>query len=533
MAILLLSCSVSVHKSIHNEFSLRVSDEGFRIPAQITLPSRDILLKDVYPIVEGYVYAVIYKDETTGLMVYYVVEPPLTDEDRKILSLLSDRLRDEILREKKLIEEVVKPYPLIPERLVEDYVRKALRELKLKLPDHVLRKYMYYIVRDVVGFGKIDPLLRDPYIEDININGPGRPVYIWHALYEHMRTNIVYDTSEEIYQLIVKISQFVGRNVSSANPILEGLLGAHARVEAVLSDVAPLGHCVNIRKFKTEPFTVIDLISSKTITPEVAAYLWLLIDNKFNIIIIGPTGSGKTTLLNSLLYLIRPECRIVTIEDTREINIPHEQWVPLVTRPSWSPQVREVTQFDLVKVSMRIRPDYLVVGEVRGEEAYVLFQAFASGHSGLTTLHADTIEAAIMRLLSKPMNVPKFLLRLAHVFCNIQRVRLLDKIVRRVVEVCEFLGFEKGKPILRVVYKYNSVKDTIERAEESIMLREISRIRFIPLEQLKLELERRKRLLEAMAKYGFRDPATVFKIVRNYYTNPEDTYHKVLSGTLP
>lgn len=503
------------------------------VTTQITLPSRDLILKDVYPIIEGYVYAAIYRDESTGVMVYYVIEPPLTDKDREILSILTEKLRDEILREKKLIAEVVKPGPALPEKLIEDYVRKVLRELKLQLPDYVLRKYMYYITRDVLGFGKIDPLLRDPYIEDININGPGRPVYIWHALYEHMRTNIVYESPEEIYQLIVKISQIVGRNISSANPILEGLLGTNARVEAVLSDVAPLGHCVNIRKFKTEPFTVVDLIISKTVTPEVAAYLWLLIDYKFNIVIIGPTGSGKTTLLNALLYLIRPECRIVTIEDTREINIPHEQWVPLITRPSWSPQVKEVTQFDLVKVSMRIRPDYVVVGEIRGEEAYALFQAFASGHSGLTTLHADTVEAAIMRLISKPMAVPKFLVRLAHVFCNIQRVRLLDKIVRRVVEVVEFLGFESGKPALRVIYRYNPITDNIERIEESFMLREIARVRFIPLEQVRSELERRKRLLEAMARYGFRDPSTVFKIIRSYYSNPEDTYHKVTSGILP
>ncbi len=491
------------------------------------------MLKDIYPIIEGYVYAAVYRDEASGVMMYCVIEPPLTEQDKEVLSKLVEKLREDILRERRLIEEVVKPRPLLPESLVENYVRRALRELKLRVSEQVLRKYMYYIMRDILGFGKIDPLLRDPYIEDININGPGRPVYIWHSLYEHMKTNIVYESQEEIYQLIVKISQIVGRNVSSANPVLEGLIGAHARVEAVLSDVAPLGHCVNIRKFKIEPFTVIDLITSRTLGPEVVAYLWLLIDYKFNIVIIGPTGSGKTTLLNSLLYLIRPECRIVTIEDTREINLPHEQWIPLVTRPSWSPQVREISQFDLVKVSMRIRPDYLVVGEVRGEEAYALFQAFASGHSGLTTLHADTVEAAIMRLLSKPMDVPPFLLKLAHVFCNIQRVKLLDKIVRRVVEVCEFLGVEEGRPIFRVVYRYNPLNDSLERVEDSIMLREISRVRFVPLEQLKIELERRKRLLEAMARYGFRDPATVFKVIRSYYMNPEDIYYKITSGVVP
>ncbi len=505
----------------------------------IKLPGPEMLLKDVYPIVSGYVYAVIYKDESTGMLVYNVVEPPLTEEDKKNLNLLMSRLREKLLRDKKILDVVLRPRPVIPDQILDKYVRSVAKELKLNVPDTVLRKYMYYIMRDVVGFGKLDPLLRDPHIEDINVNGPQRPVYIWHSYYEHLRTNIVFESKEEIYQYIVKLAQFIGKNVSSANPILEGLIGNFARVEIALSDIAPLGHCINIRKFKAEPFTIVDLIKIGTLSPEAAAYLWLVIDYKYNIIIIGPTGSGKTTLLNCLLYLIRPEARIVTIEDTRELNIPHEQWVALVTRPSFTAQVREISQFDLVKMSMRIRPDYVVVGEVRGEEAYVLFQAFASGHAGLTTLHADSVEGALMRFLSKPMNVPKMLLRLAHVFCNIQKVKIYDKVARRVVEIKEFRGFVDGRPRFVTVFKYNTALDRLvpvtdsEGRLKSALFKQIARDRLVPLEHLYEEFNRRKEILQAMVEYNLRDPATVFRIMRNYYLNPEDTYYKVKSGVVP
>lgn len=493
----------------------------------------NIVLRDVYNIIPGYVYVIIYRDEKEGSLVYNVIEPPLTDEDVKNLELITETVRDIIMKDRKILNEVLSGRLTIPHERLESYVRDAVKKLKLKIEEPVLKKYMYYITRDVLGFGKLDPLLRDPYIEDINVNGPGRYVYVWHSFYEHLRTNIIFETAEEIYNYIVKISQIVKRNVSSANPILEGLIGNFARVEATLSDVAPLGHCINIRKFRAEPFTIVDLIKTGTISAEAAAYLWLVVDYKFNIVIIGPTGSGKTTLLNALLYLIRPEARIVTIEDTREINIPHEQWVPLLTRPSYNPQVREITQFDLIKVSMRIRPDYLVIGEIRGEEAYALFQAFASGHSGLTTLHADTVEAAIMRLTTKPMSVPRRLLRMAHVFCNIQRVRIFDKIVRRVIEIKEFRGFENGKPRFVTAFKYNPIIDKVEKAEESELLKEIAEVRLVPYENLLTELRRRKEVLEAMVKYNFRDPPTVFRIFRSYHINPEDTYLKVISGVIP
>jgi flagellar protein FlaI len=250
-----------------------------------------------------------------------------------------------------------------------------------------------------------------------------------------------------------------------------------------------------------------------------------------SIIIIGPTGAGKTTLLNALLYLLRPDVRVVTVEDTRELNLLHEQWVALVTRESDTPGVRNVDMYELVKMSMRIRPDYLIIGELRGSESYVFFQALASGHTGLTTLHAGSVVSAIRRLIAKPMNVPKSLLPMANVFVSIRRVRLGDSVVRRVVEISEFIKLSKEGIVTNRVYLWNKKVDQMSRDRESVMLRRIVGLGLI--DDVEPELARREALIGSMVKHGFGSPNTVFRIIRNYHTNPEETLKVVLDGEVP
>ncbi len=241
-----------------------------------------------------------------------MVEPILSDNAGKVLAKSRELLRmSGALPGNDQLNEYLRS-------LVND----AMNKLRIKLSDDELRSVMYYLMRDTAGYGKVDPLIRDDYIEDININGPNRPVYVWHSRYEHLRTNITL-SNDELSSLVVKISQRVGKNVSSAYPILEGLLPEGLRVELGLRDVSPYGPpVITIRKFKANPITIIDLIIEGVISAEAMATLWFMLENGISMIIIGPTGAGKTTLLNALLFLIRPEARIVTIEDTREINIP-------------------------------------------------------------------------------------------------------------------------------------------------------------------------------------------------------------------
>ncbi|ADY02154.1 type II secretion system protein E [Vulcanisaeta moutnovskia 768-28] len=486
------------------------------------MTEKDIELIDEYEIIKGLVNVVIVRDRTTGLYLYNVIEPTLSDNASKVLMKSRELLR---MSDK------------LPEgNNVEVYLRALINEtmskLRIKLGDDEIRNVMYYLVRDTAGYGKIDPLIRDDYTEDVNINGPNKPVYVWHSRYEHLRTNITL-SNDELNSLVVKISQRVGKNVSSAYPILEGLLPEGLRVELGLKDISPYGSIITIRKFRANPITVIDLIIDGVIKADAAATLWFMLENGINMVIIGPTGAGKTTLLNALLFLIRPEARIVTIEDTREINIPHEQWVPLVIRESETPGVRNVTAYELVKVSMRIRPDYLVVGELRGEEAYVFFQGLASGHTGLTTIHASSLNAAVRRLLSRPMNVPPALIPLANVFILINRVKVSGRIARRVIDISELLDVSRDGLRVNTLFRWSKDKDDIIKLSDSALIADLIRMGKVLQEEVDGELKRRTEVMVAMAKYGFRSPEAVFRVTRNYYVDPERTHKTVISGELP
>ena len=486
------------------------------------MTEKDIELIDEYEIIKGLVNVVIVRDRTTGLYLYNVIEPTLSDNASKVLMKSRELLR---MSDK------------LPEgNNVEVYLRALINEtmskLRIKLGDDEIRNVMYYLVRDTAGYGKIDPLIRDDYIEDVNVNGPNKLVYVWHSRYEHLRTNITL-SNDELNSLVVKISQRVGKNVSSAYPILEGLLPEGLRVELGLKDISPYGSIITIRKFRANPITVIDLIIDGVIKADAAATLWFMLENGINMVIIGPTGAGKTTLLNALLFLIRPEARIVTIEDTREINIPHEQWVPLVIRESETPGVRNVTAYELVKVSMRIRPDYLVVGELRGEEAYVFFQGLASGHTGLTTIHASSLNAAVRRLLSRPMNVPPALIPLANVFILINRVKVSGRIARRVIDISELLDVSRDGLRVNTLFRWSKDKDDIIKLSDSALIADLIRMGKVLQEEVDGELKRRTEVMVAMAKYGFRSPEAVFRVTRNYYVDPERTHKTVISGELP
>jgi len=251
--------------------------------------------------------------------------------------------------------------------------------------------------------------------------------------------------------------------------------------------------------------------------------------------IIGATASGKTTTLNAIATFIRPEAKIVTIEDTPELNLPHENWIPLVTRPSYEEWVRNVDLFDLLKSALRMRPDYIIVGEVRGEEAFTLFQAIATGHAGMCTMHAENVDYAVRRLLAEPMNVPLFMLPLMNVYATIKRIKVGDKIVRRIVEVKECIGIDPetgNRPIFREVFRYNLLRDEVELVGESEVIRRIAELKFRRYDDLLDELRKRERVLTYMLEKGMKSFADISRVVRDYYYNPERVYHAVVTGTL-
>lgn len=262
-----------------------------------------------------------------------------------------------------------------------------------------------------------------------------------------------------------------------------------------------------------------------------AAYFWILTENLRSIIIAGITASGKTALLNSIAMFIRPEMKVVTIEEVRELRL-HENWIPMVTRPSFQPGVQEITLFDLLKSSLRQRPDYIIVGEVRGEEAYTLFQSISVGHGGLCTIHAEDVATVKKRLLTKPMDIPPMLISLMNVIVLIGRAKLGDTTVRRVLDISEITGVDEktGSTMLTRVYEWDPGTDSfisdIKSAKESFIFKKITEVKHIPMEVLSNELQRREYILKWMVQKNIKNYDDVADIVRRYYLNPNDVYNR-------
>jgi flagellar protein FlaI len=500
------------------------------LPVFSNVKDREVVL-EFYPIQPPYSYAVIVRN-IEGAVEYRLVEPPLTRNDLEILDKMKKILLERV---PKRVDESMRILATSPEAYLESEVRSIVKKYKINVLQESLDKYLYYIKRDTIGYGRIDALLKDPEIEDITCDGLSTPVYVWHRRYESLPTNIVFNDPGELSSLILKLSFRAGRHISVAQPIVEGSLPMGYRLHATLEEVSRRGGTFTIRKFKEVPFTIIDLIQNGTLTEEIAAYLWYLIENYRSVLVIGATAGGKTTTLNAIATFIRPEAKIVTIEDTPELRLPHENWTPLVTRPSYEEWVRNVDLFDLLKSAMRMRPDYLIIGEIRGEEAFTLFQAIATGHSGMSTLHAESIDYAVKRIISPPMNIPLFLVPMMNIFLLIKRIKIGERAVRRIVTVAEATGVDEasGQVTFNVVYKYNPISMRIEKVGESELLRAISQERYIPQRSMEEELQRRKTVLELLVKNNVNRFEDVSKVVRDYYLRPEQTYYQLVSGSYP
>ena len=283
----------------------------------------------------------------------------------------------------------------------------------------VSRKYLdnlsHRILRDIIGYGKIDSLIQDDELEEIMINGIDKPIFVYHRQHGMMKTNIEFSDERELMDLIDSIARQINRRIDQESPILDGRLTDGSRINATIPPVSADGPSLTIRKFKKDPFTIIDLINSKTISVELAAFLWLCFDGlgvkSANAIISGGTSSGKTTTLNALCSFINPKERIITIEDTLELQIPHEHVIRMETRPANVENKGELTMNDLVKNSLRQRPDRIIVGEVRADEAITLFTALNTGHSGFGTLHSNDARETITRLTNDPMSVPEIMIQ--------------------------------------------------------------------------------------------------------------------------
>jgi flagellar protein FlaI len=482
--------------------------------------------KEVYPLIEPYAYAAIARDTNTGGMLYFVIEPTLLEEEKalyaKIRSILVEEL-DVDVRKIGSVEEAAK--------FLRSRVEKTVKEYKFKIAAETLDKLMYYLARDLVNLGRIEPLMRDHMIEDISCDGPGVPLFVWHRQYESIPTNIKFEAAKELDNFVVKLAYLCNKHVSIASPMVDGGLPDGSRIQLTYAkEVTRHGSSFTIRRFKADPLTITDMITFNTITSEIGAYFWYALEKKACLLVGGGTASGKTTLLNCISMFILPDDKVITIEDTPEMNIPHENWISSIARVGFGSigSSAEISTFDLLKAAMRQRPDYVIVGEVRGEEAFTLFQAMATGHGGLSSLHADSVTAAIRRLESAPLNIPRTLLPTLHLIGVQSRLKINDRPARRLIQLTEILGIDpsSGEIDLNDIYRWEPRTDSFTYSGRSHTIERLAEKAGVSLETVREELGRRKAVLDYMVKKNIRRYRDVGGVIRDYYADPLKTFER-------
>ncbi|MGD6808084.1 MAG: type II/IV secretion system ATPase subunit [Candidatus Bathyarchaeia archaeon] len=516
-------------KKIKINFKKQKQEEE-AIPAPATKPiPKGLKVIDKYPLYEPFSHVVIVQNPKTGEYKYILDELQLDPLERGVYNRILEILLAEIESPKEEIADPRKFFAEAAKKIVDKY-RISLGWL----PDVSWYKILYHAERDLVGFGKIDPLMRDPNIEDISCDGVNKPVYIWHRQFESIETNLLLESDEILDNMVVKLVHMSGKHVSSAFPIVDASLpGKHRLAVAYRREITPFGTAFTIRKFREDPYSIVDLINIGTFTEEMAAYFWVSLENHASIMVLGGTAAGKTTALNALACLIKPGSKVITIEETAELNLSHENWVSLIARQSYGlggSSVGEVALFDLVKTSMRHRPDIMIVGEIRGQEAYVLFQALATGHGGMATMHADSIESAVKRLTQKPMEISPAYIPLMNIVLSVQRVHLVKngekRAYRRILNVNEVVDYND----YRTPFKWDPIND-VQAIDfgQSELLTKIAARQGLTKDEVIREIERRTNVLKWMRIKNIRSYKEVSAVIAEYYSRPKGHYDKLLA----
>jgi flagellar protein FlaI len=483
---------------------------------------------ETYPLRPPFSYAVVVQERDTRELLYVVDEIPLGKKEREAFIDVKRILETELEAPKEgesPIDSFRRQFPAICDkhpRIIGELTAVETRIIN------------YYLERDIAGFGKIDPFLSDSYVEDISCNGVNRPIYLWHRKYENIKTNLSFADEEELDSFIMRLAHKAGKHVSIAFPMVDATLpGKHRLAIYYKKEVTPLGTSFTIRKFREDPLTVIDLIQNETLNLEVAAYLWLLIENKFSCMIIGSTGAGKTTSLNAIAGLIHPQHKIITVEEVAEINLPRENWVSTISRAGFGTEdAGQIPLYDLIRSAVRHRPDWIIVGEIRGEESYVLFQALATGHGGLCTMHAEDPETAIKRLTQPPMNIPSSIIPLMHCAISIKHVKapVLVEYGKRVsrrkfVRVSEIESSNR----INDIFVWDSSSDNYKAdLSNSFLFRKMGEKWSLPFNYIHEEFERRKEVLAYLVEKNIRSYHNVAKFLNEFYNDPKVTYKQIL-----
>jgi len=473
------------------------------------------------------IHAGIIKDQSAkGGLRYQIIEPILSERDQKAFEIIKKLLMTELsvsLGEIKSKKDA--------ERRLKNKIASMIKKYRLKISAKNIEKINYFAVRDFIYLGKIEPLMRDHMIEEISCDGTNIPIYVWHREHESIPTNIIFEKESDLNNFARKMAYMCGKHVSIADPIIDASLPGGSRINLTLGhEITKRGSTFTIRRFRADPITVIDLIKFGTMSIDIAAYMWYLAEKRATMLVAGGTASGKTTALNALATFIRPGQKVVSIEDTQELNLPHENWIPAVSRQSFTDkQIGEINQFDLLRAALRQRPDIIIVGETRGREAYTLFQAMATGHGGYSSIHADSVDATLTRLTSSPMDVPKTLISNSLDLITLQlKIRIGEKSARRIIQVSEIDGINQktGEIKTHEIFKWNPRDDKHEYTGNSVVFNKIKERDGDTDDKINYELTKRKIALEWMVKNDIRDHREVSSNVMDYYADPERYYER-------
>ena len=481
-----------------------------------------------------YAWAHIQWDEEAGELIYNVIEPELNEETEMILEEIKnilERTFDINFNEVEHDEA---------EQYLSNKIDMIVDKYNISLSGQQREVIRYYAYRNLAGLGKLQPIMNDKEIEDISCDGTDIPVYIYHRnpKFGSIKTNIEWHDNSELNSFVMKLAQRCGRSISVSSPLLDGALPDGSRVQATLAtDIARKGSNFTIRRFTEDPLTPIHMMDFETENAQMLSYLWTLVEHGKSILVAGTTGAGKTSQLNSLSLFIRPEKKIVSIEDTPELRLPHDHWVPEVARSGFGSSADsggEVSMDDLLKESLRQRPEYIIVGEVRGEEAYILFQQMATGHTGLSTIHADSINMLMDRLTTKPIDLSPSLIETLDCIMLISRIRYNDSYIRRIKGLYEVREYDKKRGIdANKVFGWNAQNDEYVTVNNSLILQDIVDQSNNSETDMQRELMNRQEVLSWMQENQIKNYKKVGDIISRYYSSPDDILEKATSDSNP
>ncbi len=467
----------------------------------------------------------IYRVEGELLLHYRIPTPKPSPSQKLIINTLKEATTRLITSDPYKIRDPLQRKNIYYQKVI-DILENAP---EINIPKHLFDFYANTVVKEMVGYGVIEPLLSDDKLEEIMIVGPNKPTYIYHVDFGMMSTNIVFYSDDQIYEIIDKISRTVGRRLDISNPLLDARLPDGSRVNATIMPASIDGATLTIRKFKKDPYTIVDLINSDTLNYETAAFLWSIVEGfngakPANILISGGTSSGKTTTLNVLANFISESDRILTIEDTAELRLPLKHLIRFEGRPPGLEGTGELSLDILVKNSLRMRPDRIIVGEIRHKEALSLFTAMNTGHDGcMGTVHANSARETLVRITAPPMDVPMLMLAGLD-FIIVQKRLNTDKgSVRRIVSIAEITGVLENKPQANIIFKWNPKTDALERTEHPIeyfdIIKDFSKLSD---EDIKNLIQDRIKVLENLVAKNIRDIESVSKKVQETYISQKN-----------